>query len=188
MVYRNLREQQPTLPWTKAIWIVGGIPKHGFLAWLFALNRNPTRDRLHHWGLATATDCLLCANHMESRDHLYFECAYSWELWSIFAGRLGLTPARDWEGSLNQMQNLTGNKFWKRILLLYWQATIYWTWMERNCRLHRNTTRTVASMFPLIDRLMKEKILSVRDSNPASSSSLMQVSLQAIDGGYSQGN
>lgn len=143
---------------------------------------------LHHWGLATATDCLLCANHMESRDHLYFECAFSWELWSIFAGRLGLTPARDWEGSLNQLQNLTGNKFWKRILLLYWQATIYWTWMERNCRLHRNTTRTVASMFPLIDRQMKEKILSVRDSNPASSSSLMQVWLQAIDGGYSQGN
>ncbi|KAL0742997.1 hypothetical protein Bca4012_084510 [Brassica carinata] len=135
--------------------------------------RNPTRDRLLNWGLATDAACLLCANHVETKDHLYFECDYSWELWSTFASRLGLIPHRNWNGSLDQMQNLTGNRFWKRILLLYWQATIYWTWMARNGRLHRSTSRTAVTIRPLIDRQIKEKILSVRDSNPASSSSLM---------------
>lgn len=33
-VYRRLREPQLTLPWTKEIWFLGGIPKHKVLVWL----------------------------------------------------------------------------------------------------------------------------------------------------------
>lgn len=58
MVYRNLREHYDTLPWKNAIWITRGIPKHSFTAWLFALNRNPTRDRLQNWGVLIDIECL----------------------------------------------------------------------------------------------------------------------------------
>ncbi|KAF8091056.1 hypothetical protein N665_0455s0014 [Sinapis alba] len=105
------------------------------------------------------------------------------ELWTCFAPLFQLSPQRTWDDSLLQMQSLTDDRFRIRILRLYWQATIYWTWTKWNSRLHRNTYRTVATLVPLINRQIKEKILSVPEINPSSSSSLMQVWLQAFHGG-----
>ncbi|CAN6837281.1 unnamed protein product [Brassica oleracea var. botrytis] len=42
------------------------------------------------------------------------------------------------------MHALSGNRFRRRLLLLAWQAIIYWAWAERNSRLHRHTFRCVA--------------------------------------------
>nr|VDC90027.1 unnamed protein product [Brassica oleracea] len=34
-VYRKLKPEEKEVPWTKVVWIRGGIPKHSFLTWLF---------------------------------------------------------------------------------------------------------------------------------------------------------
>lgn len=72
--YEWLLEDQPTQRYnTSAV--------YSFLVWLFTLNRCPTRDRLLGWGLQTDATCLLCNSADESRDHLLFQCSYSWDLW-----------------------------------------------------------------------------------------------------------
>ena len=120
---------------------------------------------MRHWGLQRDELCLLCGAPQESRDHLYFECSYAWDLWHTMATRLGLTSHRQWDLCLN----------------LCWQAVIYWVWIERNARLHRHSHRSVSSLLHTIDRQIKDKILSLRDSNLASSSALMQLWLLACD-------
>ncbi|KAJ4881601.1 Reverse transcriptase zinc-binding domain protein [Raphanus sativus] len=45
------------------------------------LNRCPTRDRILQWGLSTDGNCLLCNAAPESRDHIYYACAFSSEVW-----------------------------------------------------------------------------------------------------------
>ncbi|KAH0854285.1 hypothetical protein HID58_083962 [Brassica napus] len=60
------------------------------------------------------------------------------------------------------------------LLRLCWQACIYWTWTERNGRLHRQTFRTPESVSRTLVRQITDRISSLRDSNPAVASSLMQ--------------
>ena len=181
LVYQKLRGDCTHIPWTKAVWIKGGIPKHCFMVWLVVLNRCPTRDRLQSWGLQTDTNCLLCGLHLESRDHLYFDCPYSWELWSTMATRFTLNPLRTWDRSLSQMHTLSGNRFRRRLLLLAWQAIIYWVWAERNSRLHRHTFRSPDVLLRLVDCQIKDRINSFREVNPTTCSQLLQLWFLACD-------
>lgn len=174
-VYTKLKGETQTLPWTKLVWIKGGVPKHSFLTWLFALDRCPTRDRLLRWGLQTDSNCLLCNMADESRDHLYFLCPFAWSLWTLVAQRCRLVSDRRWDHCLTQLQSLSGNKYVRRVTLLGWQSTVYWIWSERNNRLHRNSYRTVDALFRLLDRQIRDKFLSHRDHNPLLASKLMQI-------------
>ena len=47
------------------------------------LNRLPTLDRLAAWGLNIARTCKLCLADMETRDHLFFGCNFSKEVWQV---------------------------------------------------------------------------------------------------------
>lgn len=174
-VYRKLRGEVATVPWAKAVWFSKGIPKHNFLTWLFTLNRSPTRDRLLQWGLPVDATCLLCSSCPESRDHLFFECAFTWSIWDPIARRCSITPTCHWNQTLVQMQSLAGNKHSGRITLLAWQAVIYWIWQERNKRLHSNQSRTADSLITIVCRQIKERLLSFRVGSPALSSRLLQL-------------
>ncbi|KAL0662481.1 hypothetical protein Bca4012_099318 [Brassica carinata] len=141
-VYDLLKRHGPRVNWYQTIWSKGGIPKHNFLAWLFTLNRCPTRDRLINLGLSVDPNCMLCNTAPESRDHLLFQCSYSWEVWSQTATRCQITPPRDWASLLPFMNGLTLPKNHKKLILLAWQCTIYLLWSERNSRLHRGCFRS----------------------------------------------
>ncbi|CDY24280.1 BnaC03g42530D [Brassica napus] len=60
------------------------------------------------------------------------------------------------------------------LTLLAWKSTIYWTWNERNARLHFNVYRSVDTIFAVIDRQLRNKIMSFRESNPVLSSAMLQ--------------
>ena len=162
------------VPWEQTVWIAGGIPKHSFLSWLFILNRCPTRDRLLRWGLQTPATCLLCNSTAESRDHLFFACPLSWNLWSTLAPRCGLNPAQQWTDVLAQLRPLNSRNWKGRLTLLTWQCCLYWIWQERNSRLHRNTFRSHDALLRLIDRQIRDRLLSYRDTSPRLSSRMMQ--------------
>nr|VDC97768.1 unnamed protein product [Brassica oleracea] len=57
---------------------------------------------------------------------------------------------------------------------MLYRACIYWTWMERNGRLHRQIFRSTDSIVRLLDRQIKDRILSFRITNPSSFSRMMQ--------------
>lgn len=177
-MYRYLTVHGAAVPWENIVWTVGGIPKHSFLCWLFILNRCPTRDRLLRWGLQISPSCLLCNAASESRDHLLFNCSFSWSLWSSLAIRCGLNPEQQWTDVTNQLQQYNSRNWRGRLILLTWQCCIYWIWQERNSRLHRNVYRSVDGLIRLIDRQVRDRILSYRTSNPRLSSRMMQQWLQ----------
>ncbi|XP_048613360.1 uncharacterized protein LOC106448660 [Brassica napus] len=174
-VYKKLRGEEEEVSWAGIVWTSGSIPKHSFLTWLFILNRCPTRDRLIQWGFRTDSACLLCNGDVESRDHIFFLCPYTWELWKTVSGRCGIIPARAWNDSVDQMKNLAGNRLRKRLTCIACQATIYWIWSERNNRLHRRQFRSSDGIFRLLDRQIRDKILSFRQQSPANASKLMQM-------------
>ncbi|CAH2051535.1 unnamed protein product [Thlaspi arvense] len=155
-IYAGLRERLPSVPWHGIVWTSRGIPKHRFLTWLFVLNRCPTRDH-------------------ESRDHLLFQCPYSWEIWTSICHRCSHTPHRTWSDTIADLCNFSGNRHKKHLLMIAWQATIYTIWLERNNRLHKNNYKSAPLIIRKIDLLVRNRASSFRDSNPSFSSSLLQL-------------
>lgn len=93
-VYHYLRGEAEEVTWSKAVWTSQSIPRHSFHTWLVVQNRIPTRDRLISWGIQVPPICLLCNSADEFRDHLYWECNYSFDLWSMVADRCRTNPTR----------------------------------------------------------------------------------------------
>ena len=150
-VYHHLCGDQAVVQWAGAVWSSKSIPRHSFHSWLVVLDRNPTRDRLLSWGLQVSHLCLLCNVTSETRNHLYMDCPYSYDLWSRLATKCQLQPLRNGSDLLNQMIALPSPKQNKLLSLLAWKATMYWLWRERNQRLHANTFRSVDSLIKTID-------------------------------------
>ena len=174
-VYHHLCGDQAVVQWAGAVWSSKSIPRHSFHSWLVVLDRNQTRDRLLSWGLQVSHLCLLCNVTSETRNHLYMDCPYSYDLWSRLATKCQLQPLRNWSDLLNQMIALPPPKQNKLLSLLAWKATMYWLWRERNQRLHANTFRSVDSLIKTIDLQIRNQIQSFRESNPSLSSKMLQL-------------
>ncbi|KAJ4881254.1 Uncharacterized protein Rs2_38309 [Raphanus sativus] len=173
--YDFLRSAAPTVSWHQQVWFSGGIPKHKFLAWLFVLDRCPTKDRMATWGLGVDGNCVLCNSGQESRDHLFFNCRYSYCIWrDLLSGSPISTPPCQWNDALQALKSRTYTREWRLLLHLVWQATIYFTWSERNTRIHRSNFRSATSISKEIDLLIRRKIAAIRGADPAFSSALFQ--------------
>lgn len=139
------------------VWNKAGIPRHSFLSWLFVLNRCPTKDRTLRWGHQTNPLCLLYNSTNENRDHLFFLCHFSWSVWGPLSQRCGIQLERSWDHVLAQI-NSTGPRSTNDMLLrLCWQGCIYWIWMERNARLHRQTFRSADTITRLLERQIRDR-------------------------------
>lgn len=130
VVYDYMCEPQSDVTWHSAVWISRAIPRHSFHTWLVVQNRLPTRDRMIGWGLRVDEKCLLYNSGQESRDHLYFACNYSFDLWQIVARRLQLVPTRDWQGLIQQMITTPPPQYQRLLIRLVWQASVYWLWLN----------------------------------------------------------
>ncbi|XP_018487835.1 uncharacterized protein LOC108858402 [Raphanus sativus] len=174
-IYNLIREQGAEVTWSKEVWFSRGIPKYSFLTWLMVLNRCPTKDRLLQWGLQTDGTCSLSNMQLESRDHLFFYCAYSWEIWFVLASRCSIPPLRSWEATIAQLQHFAGRKAHRYLLLLVWQATIYHSWQERNNRIHRSSFKSAASIIFELDKVIRQRIASIRQLDIAIGSEMFSL-------------
>ena len=86
--WRVLHPYPTQVPWHKAVWFAGRIPKHAFITWIAARDRMVTRNRLLSWGLYVPSRCVLCSGFDENIQHLFFDCGYSSQIWSFFVSRL----------------------------------------------------------------------------------------------------
>ncbi|XP_024015941.1 uncharacterized protein LOC112089193 [Eutrema salsugineum] len=114
------------------------IPKHTITSWLFMLNRNPTLIRISSWAEDVDTTCLLCGLEEESRDHLFFECQFSSEVWRLLMSFLFFPNApSNWSISLAWIESFKAPKHLALAIRQGWQASIYEIWLERNRRFHQ---------------------------------------------------
>ena len=174
-VYHLLRGELPVVLWKTVVWSTGAIPRHSFLTWLFVLDRCPTRDRILSWGLQTDPACLLCSIAPESRDHLLFNCGFSFSIWTLLSRRCSIQTLSDWDQIIVQLTNLRTGKLHRRLVVIAWQAAIYAIWTERNSRLHRSVFRSTDSIGKSIITQVTNRISSFRPTNPSLSSKLMQI-------------
>ena len=131
-----LHPQGESVFWHRQVWFQGRIPKYAFITWVTARNRLGTRDRMRSWGLQVSSTCILCNLADETRQHLFFYCSYSSELWTFFCSRLNIHPPVLFEDGLRWLRNPSPDEFVKLITKLIYQAAICSIWKERNNRIH----------------------------------------------------
>lgn len=75
-----LRTSSPKVSWASLIWFKRAIPKHCFIHWLAQLDRLPTKLRISKYAPQISLSCEFYGAN-ESRDHLFFVCPFSVQVW-----------------------------------------------------------------------------------------------------------
>ena len=143
IVWRAIWPKMDKVFWYKLVWTTLVVPKHAFITWLAILNRLPTKDRLKSWGMDVNGTFVLCKNEEETRDHLFFGCNFSRQIWKKVLQICGYSrETSSWTGELQwAIQMLKGKSLNSTILRLAWNLVIYFTWRERNVRIYKKQRR-----------------------------------------------
>lgn len=155
-----LRQPAPTVAWHSSNWFSHATPKYAFMARLAVHNRLSTGDIMLSWNVGNDATCILCTQHLETRDQLLFSCSYSREVWSRLVKRL--FPARYSDQWHDIMATLADKNIptLKLYLLRYtFQATLHSIWRERNNRRHGSQSTPTGRLISMIDRTIRNQCL-----------------------------
>lgn len=113
-----------------------------------------------------------CNSFPETRDHLFSDRTFSFTTWSTIASRTNLHASQNWVDNITQSVNSLTKSTVRDLTLLSWQSTIYSIWQERNHRQHRSTFWSADVVIAY--KLIRNRVQSIRDSNPRASTDMMQ--------------
>ncbi|XP_056860006.1 uncharacterized protein LOC130494489 [Raphanus sativus] len=157
------REAGARVPWGKSIWFSQATPKFAFIAWLAMRDRLSTMDRISCWNQGVVTTCVLCKTTSETRNHLFFECSFSSQVWELLTkGILHRSFSTRWVDIVRLITLPTMEKK-KRFCLQYaFQATLYVLWRERNKRHHGDKALPMLVLTKLLDKSIRNKLSLVQ--------------------------
>lgn len=157
------RTQSPKVDWYKGLWFPGATPKYFVMTWITIHNRLAIGDKISKWSPTSDAQYVLCMAHVETRDHLYFSCPYSQWIWmNLTKNLLGSRYTTDWNTILERLveDRRSGDQ---AVLLRYvFQTTIHIVWRERNGRKHGERHQTSESLSSYIDKVVRNRISSLR--------------------------
>ena len=168
-----VRTQNAKVPWAKLIWFKQGVPRYAFITWLAVKDRLSTGSRMRTWGVIQG--CTFCGEPEESRDHLFFACPYTYGLWlQIIGSLLRPAPSPDWNEILARILHSAHDRLVSILLRLALQVTIYYIWRERNERRHTQRSRPANQFAKVIEKTIKQRIMSTRYYEKRGLTRLMQ--------------
>ncbi|WZZ13587.1 hypothetical protein YC2023_106676 [Brassica napus] len=139
-------------------------PKNATLVWIAVHNNSLcTGDRMLKWNSHAVTKCWLCNDPMETRDHLFFTCSYSEEVWrKVIRNILGSGYSNEWNQLLLVLVARLQDKTLTFILRYCFQATVYTLWHERNRRRVGELSKAPPVLAALLDKLVRDLITSIK--------------------------
>ncbi|KAL9840234.1 putative RNA-directed DNA polymerase [Arabidopsis thaliana] len=176
VTWNNVRTHQPQQNWYKGVWFPYSTPKYSFLLWLTVQNRLSTGDRIKAWNSGQLVTCTLCNNAEETRDHLFFSCQYTSYVWEALTQRLLSTNySQDWNRLFTLLctSNLPRDHLF--LFRYVFQASIYHIWRERNARRHGEISSPTNRLIKLIDKTVRNRISSIRDTGDHNYNDCMQL-------------
>jgi len=115
-------------------------------------------DRLHSTGIITNNTCILCGLHVETHEHLFFDCSFTDSVWRSINTRAQLQwPHTSWQDLLQWASThyRQQNDITHMIARLLLSTTVYFLWHERNNRVFSNQHRTGQTIVEEIYQLIR---------------------------------
>ncbi|XP_022566691.2 uncharacterized protein LOC111210528 [Brassica napus] len=133
--------------WYKGIWFPYNTPRYSFMTWIAVQNRLPTGERILNWNTAAPTACSLRPEPLEIRNHLFYQCKFSEEVWkNLTAKLLSLRYTTDWDEVVRLLTDQTWNSTRLFLLRYVFHATLSALWTERNGRRNGERSNTLATL------------------------------------------
>ena len=171
----QLREKRSFCNWAQGIWFPQATPKYAFMAWLSVRDRLSTMDKVMKWSQGSDDVCVLCKNAPESRNHLYFECNLSAQVWEFIAkGLLRNSYTTDWSRIIRIISERTREKKSLICIRYAFQAVLYALWRERNKVRHGEKMMPLSVLKRVIEKGIRNIISIVRKSGAKGMEELMQ--------------
>lgn len=139
--------------WAKGVWFSHVTPEFAFTVWTAMWGRLYTMDHISRWSQGIDTTWVLCKTALESRNHLFFECSFTSQIWEqLTKGILLSSYTTDWD-TIEVLISDSAMERKKLFCIRYaFQATLYAMWRERNKRRHGEQALSMQILFKLIDK------------------------------------
>ncbi|GJR11952.1 reverse transcriptase domain, reverse transcriptase zinc-binding domain protein [Tanacetum coccineum] len=164
-VWDTIRPRDIEVPWYDLVWFSSCIPRHAVNMWLIMKKILKTQDTLSSWDVAAGhmNVCPLCETQPDSHEHLFFDCSFSFQIWSRikqFAGLMGSGSSLD--SIVSILMPIVKRKSFKSCIgKLTLTAAAYFVWQERNFWLFKHS-RSVQEVVDCIMSSVHLKLLSCR--------------------------
>lgn len=123
-----IRTSKPRVQWYKCVWFAYATPKYS-LMWLAIHNRLSTGDIIKKWKAGHNSKCIMCDNMEVTRNHLFFSCRYSVEIWKNLAAQILLDHySTDWNILTTFITNPNLPSINTFLLRYVFQTTLYHIW------------------------------------------------------------
>lgn len=173
--WKQLRVSHPSCFWSSGIWFSQSTPKFAFVVWLSSRNRLSTLDRVAKWSQGIDSTCVLCKAAQESRDHLFFECVYTAQIWEfITRGILGSLYTNHWSEIIEIIGDKSREKKSLFCLRYAFQSVLYAVWRERNKIRHGDKLMPLETLKRTIEKGIRNKISVMRMKGIKGMEELMQ--------------
>ncbi|XP_024004984.1 uncharacterized protein LOC112082115 [Eutrema salsugineum] len=159
----QIRQSNSTWDPYPGIWFSGATPKYSFMAWLAVNNRLTTGSLMQRWKGDIDTSCSFCDETVESREHLFFACPYTKEIWEALVGNLmGANFTSNWLELITCITQPPYNAVVSFILRYIFQATVHTIWCERNRRRHGENRTPKELILKRLDITMRNRLSTLK--------------------------
>jgi len=161
--WNHIRTSSNQRAWHKGVWFAHATPKFSFCAWLAIRNRLSTGDRMMTWNNGTPTTCVFCSSPMETRDHLFFQCCYSSEIWTSIAKNVYKDRfSTKWSAVVNYISDSQPDRIQSFLSRYTFQVSIHSIWRERNSRRHGEKSRSASNLIRQIDKTIRNQLSTIK--------------------------
>ena len=120
-------------------------------------------DRVSKWRQGADEVCVLCKNAPVTRNHLFFECPYSTQIWEYQTSGILLNAQTNvWSEVLTIIMDERLEKKQRFCLRYAFQATIHVVWIERNKIKHEVKPLHIATVMKLVEKGIRNKLSILR--------------------------
>ncbi|GJR65873.1 reverse transcriptase domain, reverse transcriptase zinc-binding domain protein [Tanacetum coccineum] len=176
----TIQNRTDIVNWYHVVWFPYCIPRYAIHMWLVFQQKLKTQDRLRQWDVDPSINlnllrCPLCDLVPDSHDHLFFECAFSSQVWSkvrVLYGMDSIPPRLiDVTTFINPIsKSKTAVSILSRLVLA---GTSYYIWLERNGRLFKKKTSTPDQIVGVIISMVRMKLVTFKFKKSSNGSRLL---------------
>lgn len=115
------------------------------------------------WNGNIDPSCVFCHDPIETRRHLFFECAFSAQIWEVMMrGVLCDSFTTEWDELMRLVSNTNQSRTKLFVIRYMFQSVIHTIWRERNRRRHGEASSPAALLIKLLDKIMRNKFTVMR--------------------------
>lgn len=126
-------------------------------------NRLSTSDRIIKWNPNIDTTCVLCKQNIETKNHLFFSCSYSNQIWGKLMKELLRTQYTEERDDIIALLLDRQYNQVKLFLMRYaFQVTVHTIWRERNRMRHGEKHLPYTLTLKTIDKTIRNGLSTIK--------------------------